>query len=111
MIEENGFQVDQALYRYDDYREYEDGCRIECNTYYVIRLTLKGAWIKYGKWGKEHFVLYNSRKKYAYPTKEQAWRSFCIRKRRRVDHLEHQLKYAEKALRLSLTENPLEDGA
>jgi len=36
-----------------------------------------------------------SRKRYAYPTKDEAWDSFCIRRSRRIEHLERQLRYAK----------------
>lgn len=51
------------------------------------------------------FVLAKARRRYAYPTKELAWGSFHIRKIRHVEHLEHRLNEAKRALSLTILEH------
>ena len=46
------------------------------------------------------FVLDNSRKKYAYPSLEEAYNSFKIRVNRRLGYLERDLDFAKEAERL-----------
>jgi len=56
---------------------------VEC--WRVLRRTPKGAWIappNSSKWSEEgckRFVLDEGRKKYAYPSKKDAWESYLIR--------------------------------
>lgn len=82
----------------------------------VIRRTPQGAWIREGNWGKGRFVLDISPKfggrRYAYADREQALRSYSIRKSRQIGHAERTLDRAKTALKLvkspdfTLTERP-----
>ena len=65
------------------------------NAYPVLSETPKGVWI-FAK-GRKAFVLNKARKKYAYPTVEQAWEAFKHRKRRRIELLRIYLEL-EKAV-------------
>ena len=62
----------------------------------VVKETPKGCWIDV--YGKRKFVLNDSTKRYAYPTKELALQSFIARKRRQAGILRAQLKNAEGLL-------------
>lgn len=71
--------------------------------YTVIRHTPKGAWIVQSpayKWSRQRFVRNSSRKKYAYPTKAEAWESFTIRKQRQLQILKSQADHVADVLRL-----------
>jgi hypothetical protein len=103
----SAFDVGQVLYRYediktstgwdDDYSSVDNWkVTIHLREYPVLRVTRTGGWIRRG-WNTERFVGATGRKRFAYPTKEEAWISFLIRKRRRVEHLESQLRYARAA--------------
>ena len=70
----------------------------------TLRETPKGRWIvnSYAnQWQIEHgaarqrFVLNTGRKRWAYPTKMQAWNSFLIRQRHRLNHARNNLEGVE----------------
>ena len=97
-----------TLYRYEslDIRDYEDSPptpRIRCDEYFVISRTPKGVRIKTGDvefngkaWlAKTKWVSLHSKKRYAYPTKAEAWEAFKHRTRRRMEILMYQLKYTQ----------------
>jgi len=72
----------------------------------VIKETPKGYWLTFpwsapfhGEYNWKKWVSKTSRKRFAYPTKEEAWDSYCIRRKRRVMHLQRQLDEATLALR------------
>jgi hypothetical protein len=108
MKAQTGYTFGQALYRYVDTREgFWDSdlemsagyrVRIDCRTYRVVKVTPRGAWIRsalHMAWANnDRFIRWEGRKKYAYPTQSEAWESFLIRKRRRVEYLNDQLDYA-----------------
>jgi hypothetical protein len=76
---------------------YDNGTvRVICTTYPVIRLTPKGCWVGFEGYpckgrnpiGRNmHFILNTSRKKYAYPTKEEALQGFIARQNCRMNLL------------------------
>lgn len=78
-------------YRYDrGYPLFDDTYTIELTEYESVKETNKGYWIK-SKYGKERFVLKDSRKRHAYPTKKEAFNSFKLRTAK-------SLSYAKSAL-------------
>jgi hypothetical protein len=113
MPEATGYTFGQFLYRYDDQRvgfwdsdlEQCVGYRveIECWAYQVVKVTPRGAWIRNAlhltNTRGDRFIRWKGRKKYAYPTHAEAWESFLIRKRRRVEYLQEQLDYAQRVQR------------
>jgi hypothetical protein len=120
----NGFREGQEFYRfvatrvstgYDEWTERSTGWRasIALHSFKAVRLTTKGAWIRpciYSLSGGCQFdrlVLFASRKKYAYPTQEEAWKSFQIRQMRRVEILKDQLAYAKACKALSEATPPI----
>ena len=64
--------------------------------YPVKRCTNRGVWID--EFGKERFVLNDARKRYAYPTEEQAVASFLARKKRQRALLTLQLQSVDIAI-------------
>ena len=108
-MSDHPFQVGQTLYRYDDHVDYyssfdhndydhELGGRVgaTCRKGTVERLTPKGAHVAFS-WNNTRWISFTGRKRYAYPTKEEAWESFQIRKLRQIEHLERQLRRARAA--------------
>lgn len=69
---------------------------IKIGMWTVLRHTPKGVWIAppfSNKWNEEklkRLVIHDTKKKYAYPTKAEAWESYCIRQMRRNQH--HQIE-------------------
>lgn len=93
---------DRYFYRYSDisYGEYHSlGLRLEVLK--VVKETKCGYWLTFGFGGKDKFVLKYGWKRYAWPSKEEAFRSFRERKKRQVKILKAQLKRAEEALLLT----------
>lgn len=88
--------MSEVYYRYDGY-EYAS-----LETYDVLRRTARGAWINIGLpfkgCEKEKFILDGARKRWAYPTKEEALESFRIRKERQIRHCNDMIERANKAL-------------
>ncbi len=72
----------EIFYRYDDSSYTDEPPWL--SEYNVVRKTRKGTWVSYA--GIEKFVLDVAEKKYAYPTKELALRSYIIRKKRQIQH-------------------------
>lgn len=82
---------------------------IICNEYDVLSETRCGCWLQLSDKHKrthqrkelirKHFVLKDSRKRFAYPTKEAAWESLLIRSRRRIEHLDSEIKNAGRVLK------------
>ncbi len=73
--------------------------------YKVVKVTPKGVWIDYQcdiARGRPHFVRLDSRKKFAYPTREQALDGFIAKKRRHVSILSAQHDDALQALNMAL---------
>lgn len=84
----------EHYYRYEDSSCSTDSVHVFEHKLPVVRRTPCGAWVD--DYGRERFVLNGAGKRYAYPTREAAWESFLIRKRRRVVHLYNQLSVAER---------------
>lgn len=94
-------------YRYSDTYH-----AISLEIFNVIRETPCGYWIapdwandddlknEFKKW-----VSKTSRKRYAYPTMEEAWKSYKLRKRRHTEVLEDQLEAAR--VRLNVAEHTI----
>ena len=92
------------FYRYEDVH-YEDGPRIQLYEFDLLRETPKGYWIipKYTLFDVEEeedkiWVSKTARKRYAYPTKEEALEGFYHRKRRYAEILRSRLSATEYVL-------------
>jgi hypothetical protein len=83
---------------------------IQERTFNLIKETPCGYWIgnNYGLIGEgKRWVSKTSRKRYAYPTREEAWESYRARKKRHVLILSAQLRKAEVCLRISKEPMPV----
>lgn len=102
----------KKMYRYQDYfYGSEDNlsgeplpvCKISLDEYKVIKETPKGYWISFPylshistDWKK--WVSKTSRKRFAYPTEEEALNNFIARRKSRIRHLEYNTVCARVAL-------------
>ena len=77
--------------------------KLELNEYELTGETPKGYWIGYSN-EKLKWVPKESRKRYAYPTKEAALENFIKRTRKRVKIIEYDLDCCKKALVLAQQE-------
>lgn len=101
------FWIGQTFYRFDDDRfgyradgsvwchELESYIGVTLTTGRAVKLTPKGAHVEFS-WREERWIG-DTVKAYAYPDIDRAWKSYQIRKRRQVQHLERQLARARIA--------------
>lgn len=75
--------------------------QIVCYVCDLIKETASGYWITQGYSGK-CWVSKRGKKRYAYPTKEEAWRSFKLRKARQISIYAARLDRAQKSNSLSM---------
>jgi hypothetical protein len=87
-------------YRYEDFRYYEGGTRVELIRLKVIKKTDCGVWISPVNFELRRWVKRNARKRYACPTKQEALESFIARKKRQIEILSVQLHNAQSALNI-----------
>lgn len=83
----------EVWYRYEGTVYEDSGAYIHVAAYPVKRRTPRGVWLD--TYGLEKFVLNDSVKRYAYPTKQEALVSFVRRKSRQVRILAAQHDRAE----------------
>ena len=89
----------ERYYRYNiGYGYYVNS--VDLAVYKVVKHTPSGVWISQGVYGR-HFILNNSRKKFAYPDKATALESFKLRKERQIKILTGNLSTAKEALILA----------
>lgn len=80
---------------------------VELRKYDMVKETPKGYWIGYvspigrriGEWAR--WVSKTSKKRYAYPTKEEALNNFIKRSEKRVKILKHQVTFTEIAINVA----------
>jgi len=93
--------MNKEYYRVEPY--YDESYPVYKLIYYVysvIKETPKGVWIRCS-YQRKRFILNTSRKKYAYPSKEEALYSFIKRKERQIKILSRKLSDAEDLLKLA----------
>ncbi len=104
-----------TFYRYTGQNLYDGGVRINPERFYGIKETPCGWWIssrrvadgyegdaiEYVKkfYARVRWVSNTSRKRFAYPTREEALDSFIWRKRRQQDHARASLAHAKECER------------
>lgn len=81
-----------TLYRY--HNGYDS---IRCYVFKVLRETPCGYWILDDR--KEKWVSNYSRKRFCYPTKEEAWHNFKCRKKRQLKLLRGQVTYISNIIK------------
>lgn len=81
------------------------------DVYDMVKETPKGYWIIFNQFKDfndikklQRFILKNSKKKYAYPTKQEALRNFIIRKKSYMKNLEANLDLTKILFKISLTQ-------
>lgn len=77
--------------------------KLACRTFYLHKETPKGYWISSFKPGsmlesKDKWISKTSRKRFAYPTKEEALENYIFRTQCRVGYLEKNLEHAKNGL-------------
>lgn len=109
--------MSEVLYRYEDVQyaaladEFGESrgvgyLDIQLHEFRVVKRTPKGVWVQYSYGGSyKRFVLMSGRKRFAWPSIEEAAASFRARKRRQVSILRAQLGRAERALEIFNREN------
>lgn len=88
-----------TFYRVESTNFANSGVSVRVDEYSLDKETPLGYWIK-SNWvsSDRHWVSKTARKRYAYPTLEEAMLSFRCRKRRQITILTHQLANAKAAL-------------
>ena len=113
----------ETFYRYETYQEasyndeyghasYGSVAKIRLNEYKLVRVTPRGYWIiedihiwngeisDYNMKHSKKWIPKKSRKRYAYPTKEEAIESFMIRMSCWKQHLESKHRFVERSIML-----------
>jgi len=105
---EESFHKGQTLYRYgaSDTGEWVPRVNIFLERYTVTAVTPKGGWIGTHCNAKRRFVLASGIKRYAYPTREEAWTSFKRRKEKYRRILLRQLEFTNDVLKSAPNDPP-----
>lgn len=96
-----------VLYRYQNNHDV-----VLLETFNVIKNTPKGTWINisYSYPPRKRFVLNDAKKRFAYPTQEEAKTSFLARKSRQLGILKAQIESITASVR-AINENRIADYA
>jgi hypothetical protein len=76
---------------------------VRVNEYLVLRHTERGVWLHLDGWGRR-FVLRDARRRFACPTREEAWESFRARKQRQLRLLTAQVAHVRLVLEMEATD-------
>ena len=97
-------------YDLEIFRSYgHDDVKVELEIFELVKETPKGYWIVSESWVDldegfislaKKWISKTSRKRFAYPTKQEALDSFLIRKKKQIEYVKRSLTNAEKALEL-----------
>ena len=89
----------------DEYFESHGITKLEIREYNLYKETPKGYWIGYGYLGKlsskGKWVSKTSKKRYAYPTKEEAIVNYIKRTEKRIGFLNNNLHQCKKGIELA----------
>lgn len=88
----------EYLYRYN-YTTYDSNTKLYYHKYEIVKHTPCGWWIHDWSYNKKRWVSKTSHKKYAYPTKEAAFKSFKLRKSLETKYLRQRLEYLKEIFR------------
>jgi hypothetical protein len=88
------------FYRYETMLLCDGELKLTLNVIPVLRQTRCGVQLNIG-YKKTKFINSESKKKWAYPTKEEAFQGFLARKMRQVAILEYNLEIAKGSLQLT----------
>ena len=92
----------KVFYRFDT-AKYSREPEIRQRVFHLVKETPKGYWIKENIfWEKEkRWIPKVSRKRYAYPIKIEALRSYIARKKRQIRILKNDLYFAEEGVKIA----------
>jgi hypothetical protein len=96
--------MDNIFYRYDNIPIYEGGTEVKLTEYKSIKETRCGHWIKptgLYQYDRKRWISNTTKKRFAYPTKTEAMKSFIRRKELQIWHTEYRLSLANQALVLA----------
>ena len=97
----------EYLYRYETTKYYGAiGVTISLHRHRIVSKTPKGFWISHFSYNfpqKDKWVSASARKRFAYPTQEEALENFMYRKIRHIKILESRLRDAKYAFQEGLT--------
>jgi hypothetical protein len=86
------------FYRYDSINYHEIGVRVHEYKFDLLNETPCGYWIYQNYTDDKRWVSKTARKRFAYPSREEAMTSFIARKKCQIRILETQLENAKSAL-------------
>jgi hypothetical protein len=90
--------IPEYLYRFKDIRD-TMGIRVIKKKFKVVKETPCGYWVRlYYSFNDKKWVSKVAKKRYAYPTEQEAMTNFKARKRRQIEILSAQLQDAKVAL-------------
>ena len=75
--------------------------KLELRTYDLLKETEKGYWIGYKGFPFKKWIPKKSKRRYAYPTKEEALKNFITRTKRRVNILQRQIECCKISISLA----------
>lgn len=92
----------KVLYRAEPLMYSNRQLEIMYEEYTILKYTPKGVWIEHPQYGhlKGKFVLLSGKKRFAYPTKEEALKSLYYRKKRQLLYLRNQIEIAETVINM-----------
>jgi hypothetical protein len=96
VYQEREFLPNLTFYRYSD-NSY-GMMSVNLAKFKAVRETPCGYWIL--KFNKEKWIPKNSRKRFCYPTKEEAWHNFKCRKKKQLQILEARVESVKSAIQL-----------
>lgn len=74
---------------------------LELRAYDLLKETEKGYWIGYKGFSFKKWIPKKSKRRYAYPTKEEALKNFITRTKRRVNILQRQIECCKISISLA----------
>lgn len=98
--------MEKKLYRYERLRSSRLDAIVRLSTFSVVPETPKGFWIRDTMFYKKRWVSDSGKKRYAYPSKEEAYSNFLRRTERCVLILSERLRVAKMYLNPTGNELP-----
>lgn len=95
-IEQPVSDTTEHLYRVDGHAYTDGSVQVSTYSYPITGTTPKGVWVDV--FGDKKFVLSAAKKRFAYPTEDEALQSFLARKKRQRIILRDQLQRVERLI-------------
>ena len=101
--------IGRLWWRFENHAQWMEGSGlfggIAVAPWRLMRETPKGAWICPRGGGPERHVSHTARRRWAYPTKLDAWQSYCIRNGHWLQHARNALEKAQYVAGIISDEN------